>query len=358
MPPTTNKTEPVQEKTSLDDLRSTCRSELDNLRRELKDLETTINHSQIEVNKLAQRNAATTVQLQQTQAQLEGLSRQDIRSVYETVLDAQQRLFVMRGQLDKLQSDKSQLIRYIGSLENILKIIDDYIAQNVGHRGSGGMSETVEMLIQTQEAERQRLARIMHDGPTQALANFILQTEIALRLFDKDQTKARDELNSLKNAASSTFQKVRSFIVDLRPMMLDDLGLAPTLNRYIESQKPLVNFDIRFHATGVDQRLISYQEVMIFRAIQELLLNATNHSQASQVKVQVDSAGGEVRVSVEDNGKGFNPEEIGQGNGMGLKIIRDRIEMIGGQMNIDSVPGKGTRVSFSFPAQFVEKTEG
>jgi two-component system sensor histidine kinase DegS len=356
MPTLNNKQTPVQTRTSLDNLRSACRTEIDNFRRELKDLETTINHSQIEVNKLAQRNSATTGHLQQIQAQLEELSRQDVRNGYETVLDAQQRLFVMRGQLDKLLSDKAHLIRFISSLESIIGIVDEYIAQNTGRRG-GGMSETVEMLIQTQEAERQRLARIMHDGPTQALANFILQTEIALRLFDKDQTKARDELNSLKNAASSTFQKVRSFIVDLRPMMLDDLGLVPTLNRYIESQKPLVNFDIRFHTSGVDQRLISYQEVMVFRAIQELLLNATNHSQASQVKIQVDSAAGDVRVSVEDNGRGFEPESISEGNGMGLKIIRDRVEMIGGEMDIDSVPGKGTRVSFSFPGQLVEKTE-
>ena len=82
-------------------------------------------------------------------------------------------------------------------------------------------------VVEAQEAERQRLSRQIHDGPAQALSNFILQTEIAMRLFDIDTERARAELQSLKTSATSTFQKVRDFIFDLRPMMLDDLGLVP-----------------------------------------------------------------------------------------------------------------------------------
>jgi two-component system sensor histidine kinase DegS len=99
------------------------------------------------------------------------------------------------------------------------------------------------MLVNAQETERQRLSRQMHDGPAQALSNFILQTEIAMRLMDVDAGQAREELNSLKASAMGTFQKVRNFIFELRPMMLDDLGLAPTIRRYADAFKEQTGLD-------------------------------------------------------------------------------------------------------------------
>ncbi len=183
------------------------------------------------------------------------------------------------------------------------------------------------MMVQAQEAERQRLARQMHDGPAQALSNFILQTEIAMRLFDLDTEKARDELNNLKMSAT-----------------------MPTLKRYIEAYKDQPSMDVRLSITGTERRLESYLEVMVFRAIQELLTNAIRHSQATQVKVQVDMSENNVRVTVDDNGKGFDVETLDEKSNLGLKVIRDRVEMLGGYMEVDSVSGQGTRVTFQLPA--------
>jgi two-component system sensor histidine kinase DegS len=214
------------------------------------------------------------------------------------------------------------------------------------------------MMIQAQEAERQRLSRQMHDGPAQALSNFILQTEIAMRLFDMDQSKARDELENLKVSATDTFRKVRDFIFELRPMMLDDLGLVPTLKRYVDALKEQSGLDVRLQFTGAERRLQSYQEVMIFRAIQELLNNAYRHSQASTIKAQLDMDTLEIKVSVDDDGKGFDVETMADQGGMGLKVIRDRVEMLGGTLDIDSVIGQGSRVFFQIPAANVDRVEG
>lgn len=210
---------------------------------------------------------------------------------------------------------------------------------------------SVEMLVNAQETERQRLSRQMHDGPAQALSNFILQTEIAMRLFDVDATQAKDELNSLKSSAMGTFQKVRNFIFELRPMMLDDLGLVPTVQRYTETFKEQTALDVSAMVTGNDRRLEPYLEVMLFRAIQELLGNTVRHSQATQVKVMLDMGDDRIRVSVDDNGRGFDSEAVRQGNSLGLNLIRERAEMIGGNFEIDSTVGKGTRISFSVPAR-------
>jgi len=207
------------------------------------------------------------------------------------------------------------------------------------------------MLVNAQETERQRLSRQMHDGPAQALSNFILQTEIAMRLMDVDAGQARDELNNLKTSAMGTFQKVRNFIFELRPMMLDDLGLAPTVRRYADAFKEQTGLEVGVTITGHERRLQPYLEVMLFRAIQELLGNAARHSQASLVKVSVDMGEDRIRVSVDDNGKGFDPDSIQQGNSLGLKLIRERAEMLGGSFEIDSAIGKGTRILFAVPAR-------
>jgi two-component system sensor histidine kinase DegS len=209
---------------------------------------------------------------------------------------------------------------------------------------------SVEMLINAQEAERQRLSRQMHDGPAQALSNFILQTEIAMRLMDVDPTQARDELGNLKVSAMGTFQKVRNFIFELRPMMLDDLGLIPTIRRYADTFKEQTGLEVNVVISGTERRLESYLEVMVFRAIQELLGNAARHSQATLVKVNVDITDHQIRVGVDDNGKGFDIDTV-QGQNLGLKLIRERTEMLGGTFEVDSAPGKGTRVMFTLPAR-------
>lgn len=330
-------------------LQEDVQNELDTCTRELQDIGLKLEQSQSELNKLAQRNAAITAHLQQIQGQFDSTPRAEIRSSYDSALDAQQRLFVMRGQLEKLTSDRTRLERFKGLLQRVNETLELIVSQKSASKVLSSMGQTVEMMVQAQEAERQRLARQMHDEPAQALSNFILQTEIAMRLFDIDQAKAKEELASLKTSATTTFQKIRDFIFELRPMMLDDLGLTPTLNRYIEAFKEQTGLDVRLSVNGLDQRLEPYLEVMIFRAIQELLGNVARHSQASQIKVQVDSSEVEVRVVVEDNGKGFDAN-MALEHGMGIKLIRERVEMLSGKMDVDSVIGQGTRITFQIPA--------
>jgi len=324
-------------------------TELEETQRALREITLMIEQSQGELSKLSQRNAAITTHLQQVQNQLDKLPPQEIRNAYDSALDAQQRLFVMRGQLEKLQSEKSHLERFKSTIEQARGSLTSGPALTSG--GSKGPLASVEMLVNAQETERQRLSRQMHDGPAQALSNFILQTEIAMRLMDVDAGQARDELNNLKTSAMGTFQKVRNFIFELRPMMLDDLGLVPTVRRYAEAFKEQSGLDTSIMITGNERRLEPYLEVMIFRAMQELLGNAARHSQATLVKIMLDLGEDRVRVSVDDNGKGFDPESVQQGSSLGLKLIRERAEMLGGNFEIDSTLGTGARISFAVPAR-------
>jgi two-component system, NarL family, sensor histidine kinase DegS len=191
--------------------------ELEETTRALREITLMIEQSQGELSKLSQRNAAITTHLQQVQGQMDSMPPQEIRNAYDSALDAQQRLFVMRGQLEKLQAEKNQLERIKTILERAPVSLGRRQRLSLFSGGAKGTMASVEMLVNAQETERQRLSRQMHDGPAQALSNFILQTEIAMRLFDVDAAQAKDELNNLKSSAMGTFQKVRNFIFELRP---------------------------------------------------------------------------------------------------------------------------------------------
>jgi len=322
-------------------------TELEETQRALREVTLMIEQSQGELAKLTQRNAAITAHLQQVQKQGQ-VSAEELKMAYDSALDAQQRLFVMRGQLDKLQNDKTHLEKYKRVLEQGAKAGVAFSGAVAGGVTTGTAVE-VENIVKAQEAERQRLSRQMHDGPAQALSNFILQTEIAMRLLDADPAQAKEELGNLKAAAMNTFQKVRNFIFELRPMMLDDLGLVPTIRKYVEALKEQTNLDVSVVVTGTERRLEPYLEVMVFRGVQELLGNAIRHSQASAVKVLLDVGNQMARISVEDNGKGFDPDTVKSASSLGMKLIRERSEMLGGTFEIDSAAGKGTRVAFSVP---------
>jgi two-component system, NarL family, sensor histidine kinase DegS len=323
-------------------------TELEETQRSLREVTLMIEQSQGELSKLTQRNAAITAHLQQVQKQTQ-IPIDELKMAYDSALDAQQRLFVMRGQLEKLQNDKSHLEKIKSIFEKTNFGVQGVESSAIPSSGGKGQLTGIEMIVNAQEAERQRLSRQMHDGPAQALSNFILQTEIAMRLLDVDPVQAKDELGNLKTSAMGTFQKVRNFIFELRPMMLDDLGLIPTIRKYADAFKEQTGLDINVTVTGNERRLESYLEVMIFRAIQELLGNAARHSQATLIKVQVDLGNEIARVSIDDNGKGFDPETLKQSNSLGLKLIQERAEMLGGNFEIDSAAGKGTRVSFMVP---------
>lgn len=324
------------------------KSELDETQRALREITLMIEQSQGELSKLTQRNTAITSHLQQVQKQ--GAGVEELKMAYDSALDALQRLFVMRGQLEKLQNDKVHLEKYKAALEKIVTGAGDQSSSSQSQAARSQMAG-VEMIVNAQEAERQRLSRQMHDGPAQALSNFILQTEIAMRLLDVDPAQAKDELGSLKTSAMSTFQKVRNFIFELRPMMLDDLGLIPTLRKYADAFKEQTSLDVSVTVTGTERRLEPYLEVMIFRAVQELLGNAARHSQASMIKVHLDLGNDFLRVSVDDNGKGFDVETLKDSKNLGLKLIRERAEMLGGGFEVDSVVGSGAKITFTVQAK-------
>ncbi len=338
--------------------------EMRRIKEKLGEIKGQIDQTQLIVDREQQRNADIATELRTIQDNIETVPRQDIRQKYDEALDARFRLTTMRGQLEKFQAQREQLEREQVLLQQILNAISGVEVLSSGEEASpapGSPKAVVNIvrIVQAQEEEKLRLARLMHDGPAQSLTNFILQTEICQRLFDRDPARAAEELANLKQTASVTFQKVRDFIFDLRPMMLDDLGVVPTVRRYVDSFREKNDIDTRLELIGEERRLQSHREVMVFRGIQDLLVHARDYGNATEISIRLDMSTDRIKIDVMDNGRGFDAEAVFMSMGedvhpdaraQGLMTLREKFELVGGQVGVTSSENEGTSVHMELPA--------
>ncbi len=209
-------------------------------------------------------------------------------------------------------------------------------------------------IIKAQEEERQRVARDIHDGPAQMMSNVVLKAEICERLIDVDPEKARMELQNLKKIMRDSLQDVRKIIYNLRPMSLDDLGLVPTLQRYVLTFQEETGISVSFNTRGSQPELKSVISLTVFRIVQEALSNVAKHAKANTVVMQLEFLEDSLKLFVYDDGVGFDAARLKERNedissGFGLVSMRERIELLGGDMRISSEPGKGTRLNIIIP---------
>ncbi len=345
-----------QAMTPAQQLVDTTRIDLEQAQKELKEIDLLIQQTSSEVDRLEQRNAQAVNHLKQLEATLDTVPRVDLQAAYTATQEAQKRMLLMRGQLEKLQSDQHNLDRHINSLRQTAEALQQLGGGSIGSSpssdGDPNSQAPIVRIIEAQEQERQRLVRQLHDGPAQSLTNLILQAEICERVFDTDPKRARTELGELKTAVTSTFQKVRDYMFDLRPMMLDDLGLIPTLRRYVDNFNEKSGVPAVLTITGSERRFAAYKEVVIFRVVQELLANVRQHAHATRVTLLLDVTEDMAQVIVEDNGSGFSTNEVlatAQPRGIGLSTMRERMTMLSGQIQIESAVGRGTKVTLQIP---------
>jgi two-component system, NarL family, sensor histidine kinase DegS len=335
------------------------RSQYSHLRDAEKEIALLIGQTEGEIERCQQRASQAAQRVRDLELNIDQYSRQEIGPVYEAAHGAELRTFVMKAQLEQLQAKRETLAAHVASLREFVAVLEDAGTQ-VSPTGSqmpaGAPSgRAVSMsIIQAQEKERQRLSLQMHDGPAQALTNLMLQAEICERMVAIDPDAARVELANLRGMVTATFQKVRDFSFDLRPMILDDLGLVPTLRKYVLGFQQKTGVAARLTISGKERRLPPPVEVGFFRSIQEALTNVAEHAKASHVEVSLDLADpAAVRATVEDDGQGFAVDAVLLGarerRTQGIAMIWDRLESLGGRAEFESKPGQGARVRLEAP---------
>ncbi len=206
-------------------------------------------------------------------------------------------------------------------------------------------------VIQAYEQERLRLAREIHDGPAQVLANAIFELEYFERLLDRDPMAVKGQLAQLKRDIRNGLADVRRFILDLRPPALSEMGLFPALSHYVMDYQRQFGIEVDAQLPDTEQRHPATKEVAVFRIVQEALQNVRRHAAASRVIVRGRIEGNALYISVEDNGRGFDPSEVSSrhSRNFGLTSMRERAELIDADLLIESAPGRGTRVALTAP---------
>ncbi|GBF10515.1 sensor histidine kinase [Tepidibacillus sp. HK-1] len=356
-----------QSKEQIFEIAEDARSEKENLLRKLEALREETKKVIDEVDQLEARYRRARTNLADVSRNFKLYKESDIQKAYEEanqlqidLLMAREReanLKILRNELQMRLKNINVTIERAEVVATQIGVVSDYLTGDIIK-----MSEAVESaqykqmfglkIIQAQEEERKRVAREIHDGPAQSMANVVLRTEIAERFMNvKQMDQAIQELKDLKFMVRQSLADVRKIIFDLRPMALDDLGLFPTLRKYIQEMAKRDNLDIDLSLVGRERRLPSGMEVAIFRLVQEALNNVVKHAQATKAVVKVEFQSEQIEVSVKDNGIGFDEEEQEkQKEGhFGLMGMKERVDLLEGDLEIQSIKNKGTTIKIRVP---------
>lgn len=291
-------------------------------------------------------------------------SEEEVKRAYEKASNDQMQLSMFRQQETLLRTRRDELERRLLSLHDVIQRAEFLLSKFnvVIHYLTGDLRSLNELLenarekqefglriIQAQEEERRRISREIHDGPAQMLANVLMRSDLIFRLSDHNRVQeALTELGDLKEMIRASLTEVRRIIYDLRPMALDDLGLVPTLKKYLKNMEEHSNISIPFRVFGLEKRLPSNLEVALFRLTQEAVQNAVKHSKANQITVKIEFHRNLIHLIVQDDGIGFDTEEKKEGS-FGLLGMRERIELLNGDIAISSQSKKGTIITMQIP---------
>ena len=321
---------------------------------------------------IIQENDMLEVQVKQARARLAEVSQnfrtyseEQVHQAYnaantfqirQSVVQSEEKL--LRGRRDDLERNMRGLLDTIekaDQLVNQVNVILNYLSEDLKDVGpalkNAKMKEDFAIrVIEAQEEERKRISREVHDGPAQMLANVLLRTDLITRSYDeKGVERAIQELRDLKGMVRDTLHEVRRIIYDLRPMALDDLGIVPTLKKYLNSvQDYNEGTYIEFSSRGEDRRMPMNYETAIFRLVQESVNNAIKHGSAKEIRVNFEWLKENVNISIKDNGTGFDMALTKQ-NSFGIVGMKERIDLLDGTMDIQSEIGQGTRIMFIIP---------
>jgi two-component system sensor histidine kinase DegS len=294
-------------------------------------------------------------------------TEKEIKGAYDDAHEKQIRLFELREKEKLLRLRRDTLELNLKTMQNTLvhseKLLSNvsvalrFLTNDLESVSSQiGMINQMQALglyiIRAQEEERKRVAREIHDGPAQSFANVVMRAEFCIKLLDREPVKVKDELYRIINLVQENLQDVRKIIFDLRPMVLDDLGLVPALKRYIEDYYSENGIFVDLTVSGKEQRLDSSIELTLFRVVQESLTNVRKHANAKEVIIKIEFLPRKINVVIRDNGFGFDIENISsqmKGTGFGLIGMRERIQLLRGKMDIKSVKGLGTEISITVP---------
>ncbi len=325
-----------------------------------------------EVDILSKKEKDSRYKLMIVSKNIKEQSENDIREAYDRAKDMQVGLMAKRIEEQQLMQKRTELERRLKAARETVKKAEQLVSKVgvvMGYLSSGLQDLFVTLedikqkqylgvkIIKAQEEERQRVARDIHDGPAQLMTNVVLKADLCQKLIDIDKERAKEELENLKYVTRSSLADVRKIIYDLRPMSLDDLGLIPTVDRYIKNYINNTGIEVDLHVFGDERQIKNIIELASFRIIQEAMNNIQKHANARHVAVKLEFVDDNISIIVSDDGNGFNKDKVkvdSQDSGYGLISMKERVELLNGKFDIASSLGKGTKIFVTMPLQINE----
>jgi two-component system, NarL family, sensor histidine kinase DegS len=354
-----------------------ARRELISLTQELESVISETTATIEKVDKLERDYRLARMRLTEVSRDFVRFSEQDIKTAYEKATLVQLELMTNREKENYLKSRRDDLQKRTKNVEQSIERAESINLQMsvVLEYLSGDLTQVTRILesaknrqmiglkiILAQEEERKRIAREIHDGPAQSLANLVLRTEIAERMLEKNDLKlVRDELIDLKMQIRLGLEEIRKIIFNLRPMALDDLGLVPALRKFVQDFEEKTRIRAIFDTSGREKRLTSAMEAAMYRLVQEAFNNALKHAQPSFISLEMNFVEDELELKIEDNGVGFSVDSLQAKarlySHFGIIGMRERVELLQGNMDIQSVIGQGTKIIIQVPTNAVPGKE-
>lgn len=347
-------------KTQIYDIYEASRGEMEHIKKDLERIKQETIDSIFQVDELGKKERRSRLRLVEVSRNFGVYSETDIKAAYDDTKNIQVELAVARAQEQNLRRLRDEMELRLRSIKNTVtkaETLTTQVGAVLGYLGDhmGGVVLQIESMqqsqlfgakiIQAQEEERRRVSREIHDGPAQAMANIVFRAEVCERLVDIDMVRAKKELVDLREQVRGCLKETRKIIFDLRPMTLDDLGLVPTVKRFLDTAKERSGIISAMRVLGEERRLDSYVEVGLFRTIQEAVNNVEKHAKATIINVVMEFRRDMVAITIEDNGMGFDTANNVGSESFGLVGMRERIKLLNGELIIKSMKGTGTKIS-------------
>ena len=351
-------------KSQMFDIYEAARAEMENVKKDVERVKQQAADIILKVDELERYERRSRLRLMEVSRNFHIYAEQDVKTAYEETSQLQVDLAVARAQEQNLRQQRDGLEVRLKSLKDTVKKAEELVSQvgaALGFMGNqmGGVILHLESMqqrqlfgakiIKAQEEERRRVAREIHDGPAQSMANVVFRAEVCERFLDTDIERSKVELSDLREQVRECLKETRKIIFDLRPMTLDDLGLVPTIRRILDTFRERTGVMTEIRVLGEEKRLDSHFEIGLFRIIQEALQNIEKHAQAKHVVIRVEFSLKAVAVIIQDDGKGFDSAETVGSESFGLMGIRERVDLLSGELNINSENNKGTKLTIKVP---------
>jgi signal transduction histidine kinase len=259
--------------------------------------------------------------------------------------DGEYRWFLVRTV--PLRDELGTIVKWFGTSTDIE---DRKRAEDALRRSLDELRALAARLQSVREEERTRVAREIHDELGQALTGIKLESASLIRELPGEAKQQANRAKSIAKLADETIQAVRRIATDLRPGILDDLGLAATVEWVAEEFQARTGTKVQLTLPGVDLAIDRERATALFRILQEILTNVARHANATQVSVRLVNEEGSLILEVHDNGKGVSKEELSAGRSLGILGMRERALLLGGELAISGAPAFGTTVTVRIPA--------